>query len=354
MRRSRSPQQQLQQQIQPVNSAEVVVASTKSFQLEKCGFGTFRLKGLKCSEAVTNALDLGVALIDSAESYKNAQDFAKTLLEKAKANPTSIFTVITKISKESLSDKQGARVGVENVIKEQRKLLKLDGADEVMKNIRLVALLHWPGCANSNTKSPKHKIARIEGYQALLDEKKHGRVDVVGVSNFTIEHLKELVDNEIFPLPPPEINQVECHPYCQQKELRKYCKEKGIAVQAYTSLGRSVEGPRCLYGNWEPTYPKLVKNELVVELAEKLNVTPELLLLRWAVAQKELPLFVIPKASTKEHIEENCKCVNEEFWKKRNVLVPFCWVTKINEEIKIPDGFGNEITYAYPKEKVPV
>jgi diketogulonate reductase-like aldo/keto reductase len=346
MRRSRSPTTNQQQQEQPhKNSA----SSQNSFQLPKCGLGTFRLKGSKCSEAVSAALDLGVTLIDSAESYKNAQDFAKTLHEKAKANPETIFTVITKISKESLSDKGGSKVGVEKAIKEQRKLLKLD---DQQKNIRLVALLHWPGCANGNTKSPKHKIARLEGYRALLDEKKAGRVDVVGVSNFTVDHLKELfVDGD---LPPPEINQIECHPYCQQKDLRKFCKEHGIVVQAYTSLGRSVEGPRCLYGNWEPTYPKLVKDDLIVDLAKKMKVTPELLLLRWAVAQKEFPLFVIPKTSTKEHIEENQKCVDEEFWKTKNAMLPFCWVSKINQEIKIPEGFGEEICYAYPKEKVPI
>lgn len=76
---------------------------------------------------------------------------------------------------------------------------------------------------------------RIETYSALLELQKAGKIHSVGVSNYGVRHLEEI---RAAGHPAPAVNQIELHPLCQQKEIVKYCKEKGIVVQAYCPIIR--------------------------------------------------------------------------------------------------------------------
>jgi glycerol 2-dehydrogenase (NADP+) len=67
---------------------------------------------------------------------------------------------------------------------------------------------------------------------------KTGKVKAIGVSNFTVKNLKLLLETAQVV---PAVNQIEMHPYCPQEEIRAFCKEKGIHVTAYRSLGRRKE-----------------------------------------------------------------------------------------------------------------
>lgn len=108
----------------------------------------------------------------------------------------------------------------------------------------------------------------------------------VGVSNFTIAHLADLLSdpsNEV-----PVVNQVELHPLCAQRALREYCASKGILVQAYSSLGQGSDG--------------LLEHSVIVQIAAKHKISPADVLLLWAV-QQGIP--VIPKTKTSCRLESN-------------------------------------------------
>lgn len=133
-----------------------------------------------------------------------------------------------------------------------------------------------------------------------LDKKK---VRAIGVSNFNINKLEKLAQTQTVV---PAANQVELHPYCPQDELVKYCKDHGILVTAYSPLG-STNSP-------------LLKNDVVVKLAEKYNTNSAQILISWGVKRD---YAVIPKSITPSRIESNFKIVhlNDEDFKALNKIV---------------------------------
>jgi diketogulonate reductase-like aldo/keto reductase len=289
------------------------------------GLGTFRAKGKSLVAAVAHALKRGVRLLDTAEGYGNAADVAAGIAASG-VKREDIF-IVSKVAKQSMS-----AAGVDKCVAEQAALF--GGYVDLM-------LLHWPGSANSNPKSPVHPKARLASWLALerhltADADERPRVHAIGVSNFTVAHLKELMAH-----PPckvrPCVNQVELHPFLPQTELREFCADNFIQLQAYTSLGRSTEPPKCLYGNWEPDLPRLVKRQEVTAIAKAVGKTPEQVLLVWAL-QHRIP--VIPKAVTPAHIDQNCDVDFDLTESQMNTLDNL-------------DQNGT-IVYAYRPEKVPV
>lgn len=118
---------------------------------------------------------------------------------------------------------------------------------------------------------------------------KAGLLKSIGVSNFLISHLEELKNNCASEVRVPAVNQVEWHPRHNQPELLAYCREQGIFLQAYSSLGSS----NAVSLRHDPT---------VVRIAEKLGKSASQVLLRWAFQQN---IGILPKASSRAHIVEN-------------------------------------------------
>lgn len=190
-------------------------------------------------------------------------------------------------------------------------------------------LMHWPGPAYTSMHRKKEVVQenpwyyaadntknsqdmqheRAETWRAMEDASRKGLVRAIGVSNMTVEHLKKL--KETATLWPPAVNQVECHPLYPQTELREYCQQEGIVLQAYASLGGQDTGKakwNDLLGdqNGKPT-PKKSKSDLlhapaVIELAREVQATPAQLLLRWGL---ERGCVIISKTASKERMLEN-------------------------------------------------
>ena len=112
---------------------------------------------------------------------------------------------------------------------------------------------------------------------------KKGRCRAIGVSNFTIRHLEELIEESHVM---PSVNQVELHPFLYQEELLKYCQDRGIQVEAYSPLAR---GER-------------LQDRRIASLATKYSKSPAQLMIRWGI---EHGLVVIPKSTREERIREN-------------------------------------------------
>jgi len=239
-----------------------------------------------------------------------------------------------------------------------------------LKRLRLsyidLYLIHWPGPAWKTmnrrndiieTHGPWYYAAdhcqqqhmvhvRSETWRAMEDAMMAGKVRRIGVSNFSVEHLKTL--KKTATIWPPAVNQIEFHPLYPQTELLEYCKQEGIVIQAYASLGgqdtgkkqwlklglkglpsssssspsidkEKENGEEQKNGNntTKTKRPKqkklkdsvvsLMKSKAVVSLAQKKEATSAQVLLSWALSQN---CAVIPKASSMERMKENAGAMN--------------------------------------------
>jgi len=202
------------------------------------------------------------------------------------------------------------------------KRLKIKQADLV--------LIHWPGPGYKTINRSKELIEkygveyyikeghedyaklRLETWRALEDAVlKTKQCRSIGVSNFTIEHLKKLLEWKDLRVK-PAVNQIEMHPYYPQTELRKFCQENDITVQAYSSLGG--QDSSSIDYNERLKQPPLLKNPVVIKIASEVKKTTAQILLRWAIQHGA---SVIPKASSRERILENIKVLDFSLSKKQ-------------------------------------
>ncbi|ALQ68971.1 aldo/keto reductase [Bacillus sp. SH7-1] len=237
------------------------------------GLGVFKVEeGPELVEAIKSAIKAGYRSIDTAAIYGNEAAVGEGIRAGIEA---------TGISREELfitSKVWNADQGYEETIaayEESLKKLKLDYLD--------LYLVHWPV-------EGKYK----DTWRALETLYKEKRVRAIGVSNFQIHHLQDVIkDAEIKPM----INQVEYHPRLTQKELQAFCKEQGIQMEAWSPL---MQG-------------QLLDNETLQAIAEKHGKTTAQVILRWDLQNG---VITIPK-STKEHrIIANADVFNFELTKE--------------------------------------
>ncbi len=226
------------------------------------GLGVFKVEeGPELVNAVKVAINHGYRSIDTAAIYENEEGVGQGIREGLKE---------AGISREDLfvtSKVWNADLGYESTIAAYEKSLQKLGLEYLD-----LYLIHWPV-------EGKYK----EAWRALETLYKEGKVKAIGVSNFQIHHLKDLMeDAEVKPM----VNQVECHPRLTQKEVQAFCKEQGIQLEAWSPL---MQG-------------ELLDNEVLQAIATKHGKSVAQVILRWDLQNG---IVTIPK-STKEHrIVEN-------------------------------------------------
>lgn len=223
------------------------------------GMGTWDLRGDTCTKAVLKALELGYCHIDTAHIYENHKDIAKAV---KKWDRSKIF-LTSKISLEQV-DRSNVPSSIEKACDEALDELGVDYLD--------LYLIHWPDRG--------FPLTLIFKSLEILVEK--GKIHRAGVSNFTIHHLQDLLDDGC----KPWANQVEFHPYLYQKELLDYCRLQSIELIAYRPLGKGT----------------LLEDPLFQLMGLRYGKTASQVILRWFV-QQAIP--VIPKASSPKHLAEN-------------------------------------------------
>jgi diketogulonate reductase-like aldo/keto reductase len=222
------------------------------------GLGTFKsARGKETRDAVIHALRTGYRLLDTAAVYGNEEDVGEGIAQSS-VSRRDIF-VTTKL----WNDDHGYD---KTLTAFQRSLKRLN-----LKYIDLY-LIHWP----------EGKL-RNESWKAMEKLLSDGSCRAIGVSNFMVWHLRELLEKTDVV---PAVNQVEFSPYLYQKELLEFCNDNGIRMEAYSPLtkGQKLNDPR------------------LVEISTKYSRTPAQLLLRWAL-QKDM--IVIPKSVRRQRIIEN-------------------------------------------------
>ncbi|MCX7879829.1 MAG: aldo/keto reductase [Ignavibacteria bacterium] len=233
------------------------------------GLGTYMLKpGEECYNACLWAFEVGYRHIDTASFYGNEEDVGRAVRDSG-IKREDIF-VTTKV----WNDDQGYDKTLEAVDKSLTKL----GFDYID-----LYLIHWPV-----------PTLRRQTWKALEKVYDQGIVASIGVSNYTISHLQELFNyaNVI-----PVVNQVEFSPYLYQKELKEFCEENKILIEAYSPLGRG----------------RKLNDPRLIELAKKYQKTPAQILIRWAL---QMGTIVIPKSAKRERIIENASVFDFELSKE--------------------------------------
>ena len=226
------------------------------------GIGVFKVEeGPELVNAVKFAIKHGYRSIDTAAIYENEEGVGQAIREGLDE---------TGISREELfvtSKVWNSDLGYESTIAAYETSLKKLGLDYLD-----LYLIHWPV-------EGKYK----EAWRALETLYKEGKVKAIGVSNFQIHHLEDLMkDAEIKPM----VNQVEYHPRLTQKEVQAFCQEHGIQLEAWSPL---MQG-------------QLLDNPVLQEIAHTHNKTIAQVIIRWDLQNG---VVTIPK-STKEHrIVEN-------------------------------------------------
>jgi len=237
--------------------------------------GTFRLRGTTLQDSLSAALEVGYRGIDTAAVYRNHSTIAATLREslpKLGLERKDLFITSKLGPKDHGAEKCQAAI--------DRTL------EELETSYLDLFLIHWPGVQGVDVTSSTNSTLREESWRTLEENFKTGKLRSIGVSNYTLDHLHQLVDTcKVV----PHVLQVELHPKYQQREVVKFCKERGIHLQAYCSLGQDADGP-------------LLTSPLVAKVAQKCGRSPAQVLLRWGL---EKGYTVLPRSSSPSHVREN-------------------------------------------------
>ncbi|KAI8614038.1 glyoxal reductase [Chytriomyces sp. MP71] len=241
------------------------------------GFGTYRIQSHPDAVAlVALALRAGYRLVDTAQVYANEAAVGEAV--RASGIPRAQLFVSTKVSPKIMTSEDAVYTGALASLHK----LGLDYVD--------LFLIHWPGTSKRNVTQPNTEN-RLAAWRALERVQKEGRARFIGVSNYTPSHLLELLNNPCITTR-PYLNQIEFHPLHIPYDTLEVCRNHGIRIQAYSSLG---EGALV-----QPDGDSRLK--VLDEIAARCGCTRAQLLLKWAIKQN---VSVIPKSSSFERMKEN-------------------------------------------------
>lgn len=214
------------------------------------GFGVWKIDNDKVASAVTTALEAGYRHIDTAQGYDNESGVGAAL-QASELRRNEMF-VTSKLRTKSMGYEE-TLAG----IKESLEALQLDYLD--------LFLIHWPTPARDKY---------VDAWKALVQAQTDGLVRSIGVSNFLPEYIDRIIEATGVT---PAVNQVETHPYFQQRDIREYHYHQGIKLESYSPLGHG----------------EALDDPVIAEIARAVMVSPAQVIIRWHLQQG---LIVIPKS----------------------------------------------------------
>lgn len=248
------------------------------------GLGTFRLKNEAVKEAIREALSIGYRHIDTAAIYRNEKDIG-LVLQELYHEPSSSLTrsELWITSKLSPYDMRTPRAALLTSLAS----LQTDYLD--------LYLIHWPAAARQATSSPENKRLRIEAWKVLNEAKREGLVRHIGVSNFTPQHIQELVDETEFGIQGAFI-QMEIHPWYWRDaaEIQTRFVGQGLTIVGYALLAEGrLLGVDC--------------PEILGLIAGRLGMSSVQVVLAWALTRG---WGVLVRSGNASHLRQNLQALS--------------------------------------------
>ena len=237
-------------------------------EIPKLGLGTWMIDNDKVAEAVKEAVKLGYRHIDTAQAYANESGVGDGIRECGVEREELFIT--TKLAAEVKSYEEAI-----SAIDQSLKTMGLEYID--------LMIIHSPQPWMEFGEKDRYFEGNREAWRALEQAYAAGKLRAIGVSNFLIEDLKNILESCTVK---PMINQVLAHISNTPKELIKYCEEQGILVEAYSPIAHG----------------ELIKNSAVADIAKKYGVSIPQLGIRYTL---QLGLLPLPKTANPAHMESN-------------------------------------------------
>ncbi|KAF9262212.1 Aldo keto reductase [Marasmius fiardii PR-910] len=259
----------------PANCKKSLKLNTGA-EIPVIGLGTWKSEPGTVEKAVSYALQNGYTHIDTATNYGNEAEVGKGIKASGVLRPS--IHVTTKLNNPDMGKGK-----VEKALRNSLVQLDTDYLD--------LWLMHWPAPTNEDMNADK-SVDWLDTWHEMerLHKENPERLRAIGVSNFSEPYLERLLSNSKVV---PAVNQIELHPGCPQQSVIDFCKKKGIAVFGYSPLG-SDDSP-------------LFENQVVKEISEKHNETPNTILISLQANRDNVGVIV--KSANEERIADNLKII---------------------------------------------
>ena len=229
-------------------------------QIPLLGLGVYKVDNATTAPLVTQALQVGYRLIDTASMYQNEQGVGEGIANSGV--PREEIIVATKFWMDDL--------GYDETLRAFEKSLRLLGL-----NYLDIYLIHWP--------APKRGLLYVESWKAMERLRNEEVVKSIGVCNFHPHHIDEILK---IAQHPPVLNQIEVHPFLTQDKVIEYNAEHSILTQAWSPLARG----------------QILDNPLISRIALEHGKSNSQIVLRWHIQRGTA---VIPKSTSRDRIVEN-------------------------------------------------
>lgn len=227
--------------------------------IPQLGFGVFKVEPDETERVVTDALEVGYRHIDTAKAYDNESGVGAAIASSGLDRDELYVTT-------KLWNSDQGRISALDALDLSLAKLQLDYVD--------LYLIHWP--------SPRRGLY-VESWLALEELRESGRARSIGVSNFKPHHLQPVLDVATIV---PAVNQIEFHPYFQQREVAAFNAEHGVVTESWSPLGQG----------------QLVDEAAVTAIAKEHGKSLAQVILRWHL---QLGHVVIPKSTHRDRMAEN-------------------------------------------------
>ena len=239
-------------------------------KIPEVGYGTWLIKNDDAYECVRNAIEAGYTHIDSAQAYGNEENVGKAIRECGL--PREKIFLTTKVQAE-IKNYEKAKKSIEKSLE----TLGLDYIDLI--------LIHCPQPWMLFRGKRRFFRENKEVWRALEEAYEEGKVKSIGVSNFLVDDLENILEDcKVKPM----VNQILCHIGNTPIDVIKFCQENDIVVESYSPIAHGAA----------------LKNPAIVKMAEKYGVSVAQLCIKYTL---QLDTVSLPKASSKEHIIDNLK-----------------------------------------------
>jgi len=250
--------------VHPDFGGQPTVSLPSGLAIPKLGLGTWQLTGEESRRIVASALHAGFRHIDTAQMYDNERDVGAGIRDSG-VDRSELF-ITTKVDNDHHEP--------DDLVASMDHSLEHLGTDHVD-----LLLLHWP--------TQWDRVAATLSTMAQVQAS--GTARHIGVSNFTIDQLREVAD-----FAPIEVLQVECHPYLQQRELRNWCTEHGWAFTAYSPIARG----------------DVIDDDTICSIADDHRADPATVALAWLLSKPQVT--AIPKTTNEDHLRSNLAALDLE------------------------------------------